>query len=137
MQLGSVAGPVIQANGRLTFEDDLRSGGLLYFTTQWTSVCTELAESMVTLGGVKRWQLWMRDTSRNVNWPLWPVNATLNIFLPSCEVLSMLQIVYQCTCIGDTYINSLSAYLILIATLSTYKCWIRFFVIDRSSIEYV
>ena len=33
-ELGSVAGPVIQANGRLTFEDDLRSGGLLYFTTQ-------------------------------------------------------------------------------------------------------
>ena len=28
-ELGSVAGPVIQANGRLTFEDDLRSGGLL------------------------------------------------------------------------------------------------------------
>ena len=24
------AGPVIQANGRLTFEDDLRSGGLLH-----------------------------------------------------------------------------------------------------------
>ena len=34
IQLESVAGPVIQANGRLTFEDDLRSGGLLYFTTQ-------------------------------------------------------------------------------------------------------
>ena len=33
-ELGSVAGPVIQANGRLTFEDDLRSGGLQYFTTQ-------------------------------------------------------------------------------------------------------
>ena len=33
-KLGSVAGLVIQANGRLTFEDDLRSGGLLYFTTQ-------------------------------------------------------------------------------------------------------
>ena len=33
-KLGSVAGPVIQANGRLTFEDDLRSGGLPYFTTQ-------------------------------------------------------------------------------------------------------
>ena len=33
-QLGSVAGPVIQANGRLTFEDDLRSGGLLCFTAQ-------------------------------------------------------------------------------------------------------
>ena len=33
IKLGSVAGPVIQANGRLTFEDDLRSGGLLYFTT--------------------------------------------------------------------------------------------------------
>ena len=27
-------GPVIQANGRLTYEDDLRSGGLLCFTTQ-------------------------------------------------------------------------------------------------------
>ena len=26
--------PVIQANGRLIFEDDLRSGGLLDFTTQ-------------------------------------------------------------------------------------------------------
>ena len=33
-KLGSVAGPVIQANGKLTFEDDLRSGGLLYFTSQ-------------------------------------------------------------------------------------------------------
>ena len=33
-KLESIAGPVIQANGRLTFEDDLRSGGLLYFTTQ-------------------------------------------------------------------------------------------------------
>ena len=32
--LESVTGPVIQANGRLTFEDDLGSGGLLYFTTQ-------------------------------------------------------------------------------------------------------
>jgi hypothetical protein len=29
-QLGSVAGPVIQVNGRLSFKDDLRSGGLLY-----------------------------------------------------------------------------------------------------------
>ena len=27
----------------LTFEGDLRSGGLLHFTEQWTSVCTELA----------------------------------------------------------------------------------------------
>ena len=34
LTLGSVAGPVIQANGRLSFEDDLSSGGLLYFTTQ-------------------------------------------------------------------------------------------------------
>ena len=33
-ELGSVAGPVIQANGRLIFDDDLRSGGLLCFTTQ-------------------------------------------------------------------------------------------------------
>ena len=49
-ELGSVAGPVIQANGRLSFEDDLRSGGLLYCVSQWTSVRTELADSMVTLG---------------------------------------------------------------------------------------
>ena len=40
----------IQANGRLTFEDDLRSGGLLYFCTQQTSVCTELANSMGNRG---------------------------------------------------------------------------------------
>ena len=33
-KLGSVAGPVIQANGRLSFEDDLRSGGLLYCVAQ-------------------------------------------------------------------------------------------------------
>ena len=47
---GSVVGPVTQANWRLTFEDDVRSGGLLYFTTQFTNVCTGLAKSMVTLG---------------------------------------------------------------------------------------
>ena len=50
IELGSVTGPVLQANGRLTFEDDLRSGSLLYFTTQWNRVHTELADSMVTLG---------------------------------------------------------------------------------------
>ena len=49
-KLGSVAGPVIQANGRLTFEDDLRSGGLLCFISINASVCTELANSMVTPG---------------------------------------------------------------------------------------
>ena len=43
-------GPVIQANGRLTFEDDLRSGGLLCFISMNTSVRTELADSMVTPG---------------------------------------------------------------------------------------
>ena len=47
-KLGSVAVPVIQANGRLSF--DLRSGGLLYCVSQLTSVCTELADSVVTLG---------------------------------------------------------------------------------------
>ena len=49
-QLGSIAGPVIQANGKLTFEDDLRSGGLLCFISMNASVCTELADSMVTPG---------------------------------------------------------------------------------------
>ena len=34
VKLGSVAGPVIQANGRLSFEDDLRSGGMLYCVAQ-------------------------------------------------------------------------------------------------------
>ena len=49
-ELGSVVGPVIQANWRLTFEDDLRSGGLLYFILMNVSVRTELADSMVTPG---------------------------------------------------------------------------------------
>ena len=31
---GLLLGPVMQANERLKFEDDLRSEGLLYFTTQ-------------------------------------------------------------------------------------------------------
>ena len=34
IELESVSGLVIQANGRLKFEDDLRSGGLLYLTSQ-------------------------------------------------------------------------------------------------------
>ena len=42
-KLGSVAGPVIQANRRLTFEDDSRSGGLLCFISMNASVRTELA----------------------------------------------------------------------------------------------
>ena len=49
LKLGSVSGPVIHANERLTTEDDLRSVGLLGFTTQQTCVCTGLADSMVTL----------------------------------------------------------------------------------------
>ena len=48
-KLRSVAGPVNQANGRLSFEDDLKSGGLLYCVSQRTSIHTELADSMVTL----------------------------------------------------------------------------------------
>ena len=34
VKLGSVAGPVIQANGRLSFEGDFRSGCLLYCVSQ-------------------------------------------------------------------------------------------------------
>ena len=49
-KLGSVAGPVIQENGRLSFEDDLRSGGLLCFISMNAGVRTELADSMVTPG---------------------------------------------------------------------------------------
>ena len=49
-------GHTIQANGRLTFEDDLRLGGLLCFISINASVRTELADSMVILGepGVAR-----------------------------------------------------------------------------------
>ena len=45
VKLESVAGPVIQANGMLSFEDGLRSG------VEWRPalLCTELADSMVTL----------------------------------------------------------------------------------------
>ena len=50
VKLGSVTVPVIQANGRLTFEDDLRSGGLLCFISMNARVRTELADSMVTPG---------------------------------------------------------------------------------------
>ena len=50
LELGSVAGPIFQANGRLTFEDDLRSGGLLCFISMNASVCIVLADSMVTPG---------------------------------------------------------------------------------------
>ena len=46
-KLGSVADHVIQANGRLSFEDDLRSESLVYC---FKAICTELADSMATLG---------------------------------------------------------------------------------------
>ena len=49
-ELGSVAGPVIQANGRLTFEDDLRSGGVLCFISMNPRIRAELADNMVTPG---------------------------------------------------------------------------------------
>ena len=40
-KLGSVAGPVIQANGRLEFEDGLRTGVLLQDCRCFYSVCTK------------------------------------------------------------------------------------------------
>ena len=43
-------GSVIQANRRLSFEDDLRSVGLHYCVSERISVPTELVDSMVTLG---------------------------------------------------------------------------------------
>ena len=42
--------PVIEANGRLTFEDEWRSGGLLCFIMMNVSVCTEHADNMVIPG---------------------------------------------------------------------------------------
>ena len=45
-QLGSVAGPVIQATGRLQFEDGLRTGVLLCIVTRWIGVRTKLGVNM-------------------------------------------------------------------------------------------
>ena len=42
-KLGSVTGPIIQDNGRMTW------GQEFCFTTKWISVCTGLADCMVTL----------------------------------------------------------------------------------------
>ena len=58
----AVLDPVIQANGRLTFEDDLRSGGLLLH-----SVSRQDGHSGGTQGwlGVERCYFCWQDTSRS------------------------------------------------------------------------
>ena len=56
-ELGSVAGPVIQANGRLTIEDDLRSGGILYFTTLRCQINEQGGKSASRVGLVIGFQL--------------------------------------------------------------------------------
>ena len=48
--LGSVAGPVIEANARPELEDGLRTGALLYFVLRWISVRTKLGVNMGNLG---------------------------------------------------------------------------------------
>ena len=68
-KLGSVACPVIQGNGRLTFEDALRSGGMFHYTVNqhphWA--CRQYGHS----GGTRRWlgvercQLFLHDTSHS------------------------------------------------------------------------
>ena len=54
-KFGSVTGPVIQANGRMIFEDDLRSGGLLYCNH------TDLADNMVTLEEPRITRFWRKS----------------------------------------------------------------------------
>ena len=49
-KLGSVAGPVIQANG--SFEDELRSGGMIYCVSQQTELVLMTAWS---LWGTQEW----------------------------------------------------------------------------------
>ena len=61
--------PVIQANGRLTIEDDLRSVMLHFNERQhphWA--CRQYGQTGGTRRwlGVERWQLCLRDTSRSV-----------------------------------------------------------------------
>ena len=62
----------------------------IYFTSQWTSVCTELADSMVTLQctggtwgwlGVEKWQLCLQDTSRSAKCHWW---AAVGHWVPLC-----------------------------------------------------
>ena len=69
---GVYCGPCNQANGRLAFEDDLRSGGLVHFLAQWTSMGSELAVITIPWWGEPgacivsvRWLLWQWDTSRS------------------------------------------------------------------------
>ena len=52
--------------------DDLRSGGLLCFTTKWTRVCTELVDSMVTLGEPRDWL----GVGKRVHWALDTSNSS-------------------------------------------------------------
>ena len=62
-KLGSVAGPVIQTNGRLTFEDNLRSGGLLTYTVNLRKQFGQYRRTREWTG-VKIWLLHLWDTSR-------------------------------------------------------------------------
>ena len=65
LKLGSVAGPVVQANGRLTFEDQLRLGGLLCQCLYWA--CRQYGHFGVTCGwlGVKRCHFCLQDASHS------------------------------------------------------------------------
>ena len=77
--LVSVAGTVIQANGRPDFEDGSRTGVLLHCVTRWTSVRTKLCVNMDTLGEprVPRLSKEVRngpeETSSSSKYPRWAV----------------------------------------------------------------
>ena len=91
MKLEFVAGPAIQANGRLTFEDDLRSGGLLCYTTQWTSVCTGLAYSHSggTQGwlGVERYLFCLQDISGSAKWHQPAIGHLVSLCVKCCRMV--------------------------------------------------
>ena len=76
-QLGSGAGPVIQANGRLNFEDDLRSGSLLYCVSQWTRVCNEYVYYGNTSCGLTQF-----SKSNNFLWVCWFLGKNISNFVP-------------------------------------------------------
>ena len=55
-KLGSVAGSVIQANGRLSFEDELRSGGLFYCVSQCTKGHSLYQSRQCTVKNLSFWK---------------------------------------------------------------------------------
>ena len=82
MKLGSFVDLVIQANGRLSFEDILSSWGLLYCVSQWTSIHTELVHSMVN---------WLARYQKKRNGGCW-IHPAFKVLKASSSVVFLLPV---------------------------------------------